>query len=148
MKCGLDTSLLVYAHMPGLPGHERVHQYLHARLGDPGDVLVVTAMVLHELVHVITDARRFEPPVTMSEALAVARGYLDRTNVECLAIGEEEMRLAMDLLSRLRLGRKRIADTMHAATLLLHGVTEIATCNPADFQGFEGLRVIDPRAAS
>jgi predicted nucleic acid-binding protein len=94
---------------------------------------------------VVTDPRRFDPPVAMSEALAVARGYLDRTNVECLAIGEDEFRLALELLARLHLGRRRIADTMLAATLLYHAVTEIATCNPTDFEGFEGLRVIDPR---
>jgi predicted nucleic acid-binding protein len=146
VKQALDTSLLVYAHMPGLRDHERVRRYLHERLGDTRDVLVVTAMVLHEFVHVVTDARRFDPPVAMSEALAVARAYLDRTNVECLAVGEDEMRLAIDLLNRLRLGRKRIADTLFVATLLHHGVPEVATCNPTDFEGFEGLRVTDPRA--
>jgi toxin-antitoxin system PIN domain toxin len=145
MKQGLDTSLLVYAHVPGSPHHQRVRHYLQVRLRDPGEVLVVTPMVLHEFVHVVTDPRRFDPPVAMSEALAVARGYLDRTNVECLAIGEDEFRLALELLARLHLGRKRIADTMLAATLLYHAVTEIATCNPTDFEGFEGLRVIDPR---
>jgi predicted nucleic acid-binding protein len=47
---------------------------------------------------------------------------------------------------RHRLGRKRIADTLFAATLLTHGVTELITCNPSDFRIFEGLTLIDPRS--
>jgi hypothetical protein len=39
--------------------------------------------VLHEFVHVITDGRRFDRPVAMTEALTLARGYLGRSNVEC-----------------------------------------------------------------
>lgn len=145
MKRGVDTSVLVYAHMPGLRDHEPVRRYLHELLNDGETILVITPVVLHEFVHVVTDGRRFDPPVAFVEALAIARRYLDRTNVECLTLGEEAIRAAFDLLERHRLGRKRIADTLFAAALLHHGVTEIATCNPGDFDDFEGLRIVDPR---
>ncbi len=145
MKRGIDTSVLVYAHLPGLPDHESVRRYLHELVTDGETILVITPAVLHEFVRVVTDPRRFDPPVPFVEALTIGRRYLDRTNVECLALGEEALRAAFDLLERHRLGRKRIADTLFAATLLHHGVTEIATCNPGDFEGFTGLRVVDPR---
>lgn len=119
-----------------------------AQLGEAGIELVVTPMVLHEFIHVVTDGRRFDPPVGMSEAIAVTRLYLGRSNIECLAIDEAVLQLALALLERYGLGRKRIADTLLAATLLRHGVNEIITCDPGGFQAFAGLKVIDPRKAS
>lgn len=94
----------------------------------------------------ITDQRRFDPPVRMAEALALARTYLDSGNVECIAADATVLGKALDLLERHELGRKRIADTLFAATLLHHGVQEVITCNPGDFRVFEGLTVIDPLA--
>jgi toxin-antitoxin system PIN domain toxin len=144
VKRGLDTNILIYAHLPGFQQHEQVRRYLLNQLRLSEVKLVVTPLVLHEFVHVVTDARRFEAPVPISEAVAVAHLFLRRTNVECLAVDEAALLSAFTLLDRHRLGRKRIADTLFAATLLHHGVTEIVTCNPGDFRLFDGLRVIDP----
>lgn len=99
-------------------------------------------------MHVITDPRRFEPPVPMSEATTVARDYLGRSNVEFLPHDEASLLLALDLLDRHRLGRKRIADALLAATLLLHGVHQFLTFNRSDFTLFEGLQILDPLAES
>ena len=105
----------------------------------------MTPSVLHEFVHVVTDARRFEPPVGMGEALALARLYLGRSNVECVATDAEALADAFMLVDRHRLGRKRLADTLLAATLLRHGVRQVVTCNRSDFEAFPGLQVVDPR---
>lgn len=145
MKRGLDTSALVYAHVPSLADHAAVRGYLVEQLRSDDVVLVITPVVLHELVHVITDPRRFEPAVSMPEALAVARLYLGSSNVECVSVDEATLGAAFALMERHGLGRKRIADTLFAASLLRHGATELITCNPSDFTVFSGLRVIDPR---
>jgi predicted nucleic acid-binding protein len=81
----------------------------------------------------------------MPEALAIARGYLGRSNVECLAIDEQAVLRAFFALEQKMLGRKRIADALLAATLLTHGVTTLVTCNPDDFAAFEELTLVDPR---
>ena len=80
----------------------------------------------------------------MGEALATARLYLRRSNIECLAADEDAVVSAFGLLERYRLGRKRIADALLVATLLRHDVRELITCNPSDFAMFEELRVFDP----
>ncbi len=147
MKLGLDTNILVYAHMPALENHEKVRGFLLDQLHRPDTTLAITPSIMHEFVHIVTDGRRFDPPVEMSEALAIAKLYLERTNVECLSISEDVLNRAFDLLERHRLGRKRIADTLLAATLQHHNITELATCNPADFQVFDDLSVIDPRSS-
>ena len=84
----------------------------------------------------------------MASALPLAKGYLGRSNVDCLSLNDRALQLALHLLERHRLGRKRIADTLLAATLLRHGVNSIVTCNPSDFAVFNDLEVIDPRNAN
>jgi toxin-antitoxin system PIN domain toxin len=140
---GVDTDVLVKAQIAGDPQHARVRAVLASQLLLRHLTLAVTPLVLAEFVHVVTDPRRFEPPLSMEEAIAVSRIFLGRSNVVCLEPTESTMQLAMDLLVRHRLGRKRVADTLLAATYLTHGVSEILTCNPRDFARFEGLSPID-----
>jgi predicted nucleic acid-binding protein len=145
VKLGVDTNVLVYAHMASLAEHAAVKASLK-RLLDRRDVtLAVTPGVLHEFVHVITDARRFDPPVAMAEALALSRLYLGRANVDCLATDTAALVDALALVEEHNLGRRRLADTLFAATLLRHGVRHLVTCNPGDFAVFTGLQLVDPR---
>ena len=145
MKRGLDTNVLVYAHVASLPEHGVVREYLAGQLARRDVTLVVTPPVLHEFVHVVTNPRRFEPPVAMGEALALARLYLGRANVECVATDAEALAEALALVERHRLGRERLGDTLLAATLLRHGVRQLVTCNPGDFEAFPALQLVDPR---
>ncbi|MDE0263558.1 MAG: hypothetical protein OXJ37_14235 [Bryobacterales bacterium] len=133
--------------MPVLTESETVRANLRSKLGEDNWQIALTAVVLHEFVDVITDQRRFNPPVPMASALALAKGYLGRPNVDCLSLDGRALQLALHLLERHRRGRKRIAATLLAATLLRHGVNSIMTCNPSDFAVFNDLEVIDPRNA-
>ena len=147
MRRAVDTNVLIYTHMPSLPSFERVRRYVMTQLGDADVTLIVTPLVLHEFVHVVTDPRRFEPPLTMSDALATARLYLGRSNVTCVGADEAVVIDAFDLLEQFQLGRKRIADTLLVATLARHEVRELITCNPGDFEIFDELTIVDPRKA-
>jgi predicted nucleic acid-binding protein len=146
MKLGVDTNVLVVAHMPSMEDHAIVRARLRERLADAATILVITPAILHELVHVITDARRFDPPVAVMEAVAVARVYLDASNVQCVPTDAAAARLTLELVERHRLGRKRLADSLFAATLLRNDVNTLLTFNHGDFGVFEGLSTIDPRA--
>ena len=142
---GVDSNVLVYAHIPALAFHAPVRAFLLDQLRRADTRLALTPLTLHEFAHVVTDARRFDPPVAMSEAIAIVRGYLGRSNVECLAVDEKAMMRALDLLEQHQLGRNRIADALLAATFIEQGVSELITCNGADFAVFDGLAVVDPR---
>jgi len=145
---GIDSNVLVYAHIPSLAFHAPVRALLLDQLRRTDIRLAVTPLCLHEFVHVVTDPKRFAPPVTMSEAIAVVRGYLDRSNVDCIASDQKAMIRAVDLLEHHQLGRNRIADTLLAATFLENGVVELITCNKTDFEIFEDLSLIDPRESN
>lgn len=148
MRIAVDTNVLIRAHVPGLEKHESARAFITSSLAHPDTTLVLTPIVLHEFLHVVSDARRFDPAIKMSAALAVAATYLGRSNVECLPVTEEAMSFALELLALHRLGRKRIADTLFAATLLIHGVHRLATFNPADFALFTDLQVEEPRLSA
>ena len=114
--------MLVYAHLPSSPEQETVRSFLLTALRRKHTTFVITALVLHEFIHVVTDARRFQPPVPMAQAIALAQQYLGRSNIEYAVVDELALGLALDSPDSLRLGRKRIADTLLAATLLSRGV--------------------------
>jgi len=146
VRLGVDTNVLVHAHVAASPMHERVHAYLRSLLVQEGIEIVLSPLVLHEFLHVVTDARRFDPPIGMPTALRIAQGYLGRSNVVCAAIGESTMARAFELMRQHRLGRRRIADTLWAAALLEEGVHRLVTCNPRDYAVFDDLDTIDPCA--
>lgn len=147
MRIAVDTNLLIYAHVVRFPEHERARQWIYEQLEQPDVILVTTPLILHELVHVITDPRRFDPPVQMREAAELARNWIGRSNVECLAVDEAATELAFDLIDRHGLGRTRLADTLFVGTLLVHGVTLLATRNTRDYSIFRQLQLIDPIAS-
>ena len=146
MRRGVDTNVLIYAHMPESPHHAMVRSFLLDQLSRDDVTLVITPTILHELVHIVTDSRRFDPPLSMSDALALARAYLGHVNVECLRLDASAVATAFELMERHQLGRKRMADTLLAASLLGHGVHELITCNLGDFRIFDGLTLLDPRS--
>ena len=67
--------------------------------------------------------------------------------MDCLAIDAPAVHLALELHDTHRLGRKRIADSLLAATLLRHGVPAIMACDPGNLAMFDQLALIDPREA-
>lgn len=144
MRRALDTNVLVMAHIAAMPHHERVRRYLVEQLALPETTFVVTPLILHEFVHVITDPRRFSPAVAMHEATAIARLYLDHANIDCVGVDRHAMSLATALLDKHGLGRNRIADTLLAATLLQNDVSQIVTCNSSDFAVFNAFTLVDP----
>lgn len=147
MKIAVDTNILIYAQMARFPEHERARSWIYHQLEQADVTLVTTPLILSEMVHVITDPRRFEPPVPVREAIEIARNWIGRSNVECLAVDEEAASLSFDLIDRHGLGRNRLADTMLVATMLVHEVALLATRNTQDFSIFSQLRLIDPIAA-
>jgi len=99
---------------------------------------------MYELIHVCTDARRFENPLSMDEAVGYSRALWDGGEVARLLPSATVFHRALELLSSLKLGRKRILDTALAATLEAASVAQLATFNARDFEVFGFLNVIVP----
>lgn len=128
--------------MAGAPRHRAAHLLLDAEVREHGGSLAIAPQVMHEFLHVATDPRRFENPLSMQDGLRWSRQLWAATEVVRILPAPGVMDRTLELLDRLRLGRKRILDTALAATLELAGVRRLATFNPGDFRPFAFLELV------
>ncbi len=144
MTVALDTDVLVNWIMEGTVFHAAARHFVEQQL-QGGERVAVTPTVLSEFVHITTDPRRFPSPLEMTEAVARARAIWAAPEVDPIHPAPEVVFRTLDLLDSLSLGRKRILDTMLAATLELAGIRRLATFNRKDFEVFPFLEIVSPR---
>lgn len=130
---GLDTSILVARAIPEHPDHIKVCARLDG-LSSAGRSFALTSGALAEFVHIVTDPRRFEDPLTMAEALEWAEFWSEAAEVEVAVTDGNAIRQWRGWLAEHRLGRKRLLDTLIAATWHGAGVRQVLTLNPGDFR--------------
>jgi predicted nucleic acid-binding protein len=140
----LDTDVLVSWAMTGAPRHHGARRLVEREIREPGGRLALAPQVLFEFVHVCTDPRRFESPLSVAGATAFARDLWDSREVVRVTPGPGVLHRTLELLTKLRLGRKRILDTALAATLEAAGIRRLATLNRPDFEVFPFIEVVSP----
>lgn len=143
MRLGIDTDVLVGWAVPGSIHHERVAPWFERRL-EEGVRLALAPQVFYELIHVVTDPRRFEAALSVDDAVAWVEELCRSEGVEGLSTPPQVVPRTLSLLRQYRLRRKRILDTALAATLEAAGVKKLATLNGRDFEIFPFLDVVEP----
>ena len=133
---GVDTTFLVQLELVELPAHQAAHEILQREILQPQVPLALAPQVLAEFIHIVTDPRRFQKPLTADEAVAKARFWWNAAEVQQVFPSDESTVLFLDWMRLHQLGRKRILDTQLAAILWTAGVRRLLTSNPADFQIF------------
>lgn len=143
MRHGLDTSFLVAAELV----EHAAHGATKARLADliaKGDRFALAPQVLSEFLHVVTDARRLEHPLEMDEARRIAARWWTAREVEQVFPSDEAVRQFLAWLGQYGLGRKRLLDTLLAATYRQAGVHSLLTLNARDFAVLGGFSCMTP----
>ncbi len=143
MAKGLDTTFLVQVEVKEHPGHAAALVLLHKMLKD-GEPLALAPQVLTEFVHVITDPKRFECPLTVSEALVRAEHWWQGEEVLQVMPTEQSTSLFLRWVAQYRLGRKRLLDTQLAATYHCAGVRQLVTTNARDYSVFGCFSIVQP----
>lgn len=138
---GADTTFLVQLELVELPTHSTAHALLQREVLQAQIPLALAPQVLAEFIHVVTDPRRFQQPLTMDEAVAKARFWWNAAEVHQVFPSRESTVLFLDWMQRHQLGRSRILDTQYAAILWTCGVRQLLTANPADFRLF-GFQIL------
>jgi predicted nucleic acid-binding protein len=142
MRVGIDTDFLVRLSIAAHPGRDAAVE-LRDRHLDASDRFVLAPQVITEFVHVVTDARRFTKPLSMTKALAVAKDWCDADDVEALFPTTNSMSRFFELMRKHKLGRKRVLDTALAAALIEAEVKYLITGNAGDYSVFNGLKLIE-----
>ena len=140
---GLDCNILVQLALRDHPANAATIAAVQAEV-KRGNRLVFPSLVIDEFLHVITDARRFNPPLTMIEALDWVESFLANPAVGLLEPTPESLRQTLEWMRKFNLGRKRILDTHLAAVFYAAGVRRLFTANAADFAVFKVFEIITP----
>lgn len=139
---GIDTTILVHLEIAESPDHERAKGLLRRVVFEGNEEVALAPQVLTEFLHVVTDPRRFERPLTMEQALTKARFWWSAREVRHVYPSAESTALFLDWLGQHQLGRKRLLDTHLAATLWSAGVRRLMTANSRDFAIFGGFELL------
>ena len=140
---GLDCNILVQLALQDHPANAATVAVVQAE-AQRGGRLVFPSLVINEFLHVITDLRRFSPPLTMTEALDWTEAFLTNPAVTVIEPSAESAPQTLRWMRQFNLGRKRILDTHLAAVLHTAGVRRLLTSNPGDFAVFGIFEIITP----
>jgi predicted nucleic acid-binding protein len=133
MTHGIDTDFLVAVEIRDHPFHREADALLQSLLGDGHDFALVP-QTLAEFIHLVTDGKRMPQPLTMAEAISRAEHWWQAVEVVRVFPDGPAVRDFFVWLTRYQLGRKRLLDTMLAASFQSAGVKRILTNNGRDFK--------------
>ena len=140
---GLDCNILVQLALQDHPANAATVAAVQAEVLR-GNRLIFPALVVDKFLHVITDERRFSPPLTMTDALDWMETFMASPAVGVIEASPESVRQTLRWMREFKLGRKRVLDTQLAAVFHTAGVRRLFTSNPADFAVFNVFEIITP----
>ncbi len=139
---GLDCNILVQLAIQDHPANAATVAAVKAEA--QRGRLVFPSLVINEFLHVITDPRRFDPPLTMTQALDWVEGFMANPAVAIVEPASDCPQQTLRWMRQFGLGRKRILDTHLAAVLHGASVRRLLTSNPADFTVFGVFEIVSP----
>lgn len=141
MRHGIDTDFLVAVEITDHPFHKGANQLLDSLL-EEGHNFALAPQTLLEFIHVVTDPNRMPDPLTMREAIGKAKDWWEAKEVLRVFPKDGCVGNFLDWMNQFRLGRKRLLDTMLAATLKEAGVAKILSNNAIDYKVFELFEIL------
>lgn len=142
MRC-VDVNVLVYAHRPETPDHERYRAWLEEARRDD-EPLALSGLVLSGFMRVVTHHRIFREPTPPAKAVEFVRALQSSPNSVSVSPGERHWSIFLDLCGEIDARGNDIPDAYLAAIAVENG----ATWYSADrgFARFHGLRWSHPLA--
>lgn len=141
MTHGIDTDFLVAVEIRDHPFHRQAEALLQSLLGDGHD-FAVAPQSLAEFIHVVTDAKRMPQPLSLAEAISRAEHWWQAAEVRRVFPDGQGVVDFLGWLTRYQLGRKRLLDTLLAATFQRAGVRRLLSNNGSDYSVFGCFEVV------
>ena len=142
---GIDTCFLIDLYWQDSPRNKNARELFSKIANNESVKLAVYYNCFNEFLHVITDSKRFENPLSVSEAISVIDYWCDIDRVPVLYPDDTSFKRTLAWMNRYQLGRNRVNDTQMASCYLTSGVSSIITANPKDFEIFESFEINDYR---
>jgi predicted nucleic acid-binding protein len=144
---GLDTGFLVAAEMVEHTEHVAARQTI-ARLITASDEIAIAPQVLAEFIHLATDPRRFAQPLDLNTSRQIAEQWWTASETIQVFPNDGAVHQFLAWLQQFSLGRKRLLDTLLAATYRQAGIRSLLTTNQADFMVFGVFTCIVPTVSA
>jgi toxin-antitoxin system PIN domain toxin len=136
-----DANLLIYAYDSSAPAHRQARHWWEGALSGNESVGIPWIVVL-AFVRLITHPTLMEQPLTVREAEAAVRQWLDCDHVQLLAPRETTLERFFSLLDEAGLGGNLATDALIAAHAQDYGATVHST--DRDFDRFTRVRWVNP----
>jgi predicted nucleic acid-binding protein len=141
MTHGIDTDFLVAVEIREHPFHRPADALLQSLLAGDHN-LALAPQTLAEFIHIVTDPKRMPQPLSMAEAIGRAEHWWQAQEVLRVFPDGQAVTDFLGWLSRYQLGRKRLLDTLLAATFQQAGVKKMITNNERDYQSFGCFEIV------
>ena len=144
----IDTNLLLHAFNEDSPSHAAAYAWLTS-LQDSEDV-AVSEFILAEFYGLLRNPAVLKHPMDADEAVEVIQTYRRHPRWRLIGFPVESRPLHDALWQKARrkdFGFRRLYDARSALTMTAQGVTEFATANVKDYEGFGFRKVWNPMVA-
>ena len=141
----IDTNLLFHALAQDRPEHNAAKTWLSTLIHR--EDVAISEFVLVEFYRLLRNPAVVAHPLSAEEAVAVVSHYRRHPKWKLLgycSASQEVHDLLYQYMARPGMAYRRIYDARLALTLRQHGVTEFATTNVKDFEGFGFSRIWNP----
>lgn len=140
---GIDTSFIVATELAAHSRHGPSRTLLQQLIRN-GDQLAIAPQVLAEFIHIVTDPRRCTAPLDITTAVDRAESLWNLAQVAQIFPNAAAASQFFAWMRQFRLGRKRLLDTLLAATYWSAGIRSIVTLNRSDFAVFQVFGILEP----
>lgn len=137
----IDTNILLYAQNRDCPEHDAARAFIQ-QCATRADV-AICELILVELYQLLRNPAVLPSPLSAPDAAGVCETW--RNNPHWALIENAPiMDKLWTIAKRPDIARRAVFDARIALTLRRHGVTDFATRNLADFEGYGFTRLINP----
>lgn len=138
----LDTNILVYAKMTGMPEHPKVSAWLSATAADAASDILACETSILAFLRISTNAKLFDPPLDMEAAKDFLVKFLSIPNVSLFHPAPHHFNDVVNLAADNDMAGKHIMDA-HLAVIAMSTGATLVTRN-RDFKKIPYLKVLDP----
>lgn len=141
----IDTNLLLHAFNEDSPVHKEAYRWLTSLEHD--DDVAISEFILAEFYGLMRNPAVLTHPLAADQAAEVIQTYRRHPRWRLIGFPVESRPLHDALWQRARgkdFAFRRLYDARSALTMTAQGVTEFATTNVKDFEGFGFRRVWNP----
>ena len=138
----IDSNILVYAEMDGMPEHNAAAAWLAKALADAGSTIIATETSILSFLRITTNKRVFDPPLAFDRAAFFIEKFLNHSNVRIFRPSPTHFVDLADFMKKHNFGGNLAMDA-HLAVVAMDTGAVLVT-RDGDFNKIPYLKTLNP----